>query len=247
MIELYDVKKYNTYNYVQDTLPTLDGTWLCSLTDSGFVRGYSYQVTSSVATRIEILQDELITEKTHPTLSNVLTWINNPFYVSRALQEQTTFTRNFDDDYFFPISLSRKWQAYESDTGKYTFTGGVISGVTEGTFIVGDLINIEGALRNNLFGYVTAISGEDVTIDNPNAVDTEENAVIFLSDIPKMAELIVAQMIHWDVYNRELSDKNSESIGNYSYNKGTVTIGGLDYPSSLVAQLNVYRRVDFVA
>ena len=58
MIDLFKVKKYNEYDFVQDALPASDGTWLCGLTDSGYVRGYSYQVTAGVASRIEQMQDD---------------------------------------------------------------------------------------------------------------------------------------------------------------------------------------------
>lgn len=247
MIDLYTVKKYSEYDFVQDTLPSSDGTWLCSLTASPYVRGYSYDVVSSVATRIEVVQDEMISDKIHPMIKTVFEWLSNPFYAQRAMQD-TTYSGRFDDWQFFPISLSKKWNAYESDVSKYTFTDGVITGLQSDVFQVGDLINIEGALRNNIVGYVTAVSSGSITIDNPNARNTTENAVIFLSDIPKVVESAISQMINWDTFSRQLSDMKSETIGNYSYSKQDKTeLGGIDYPSSLVSVLNAYKRLRYVS
>lgn len=248
MIDLYDVKQYNTYDFVQDTLPATDGTWLCSLTATIYTRGHSYNVVSGVATRIEEQQDNLILASVQSTIKTVFDWLNNPFYVRRALQENIDFTGRYDDDTFFPIDLWRKWSAYQADTNEYTFaSNGEITGVEDGTFIVGDLVNIEGGLRNNVTGYVTATTSTSITIDNPDIKAVTQNAVIFLSDIPKAVEQSVAQMLYWDTFEREFSDKQSENIGNYSYQKGTMKVGDLEYPTSVVSKLNTYRRVNYVA
>jgi len=248
MINLLSVKKYNTYDFVQDTLPASDGTWLCTLPAGSYTEGHSYNVESGTATRIEAQEDMRIEESIHSTIEAVFKWLNNPFYTSRSLQENDSLSERLQDELFFPVTLRRKWISYYSDTAYYTFNAsGTIDGVKTGTFVVGDLVNIEGALRNNVVGYVTDVTGEVVTIDNPNMKTTMENAIVFLSDIPVSVERAIAQMINWDVFLRELSDKQSENIGNYSYSKGTARVGDLEYPTSLVASLNAYRRVNFVA
>ena len=246
MIDLYEVKKWRTYDFIQDTLPASDGTWLCSLTAGPYTRGHSYQVTSGTATRIEANDDMLIEAKIHPTIDAVCGWLNNYFYVSRALQD-TTYNHRYDDDWYVPIALTRQASYYQSDVSSYTFASGVVTGLAGDIFAVGDLVTFRGALRNNIVGYVTAVSSGSITIDNPNTKDTTENAVIFLSDIPIAVEQVIQQMIEWDVFERQVSDKKSETIGNYSYDNGDATIGGISYPSVYTTQLNIWRKAEIVS
>lgn len=67
MIDLYTVKLNNQYDFIQDVMPSTNGTWLCSKTSTNYKRGYSYQVVQGVATRIEEKQDILITQAIQPT------------------------------------------------------------------------------------------------------------------------------------------------------------------------------------
>jgi len=246
VIELFTVKRWNDYDFVQDTLPASDGTWLCSLTASPYTRGHSYQVTGGTATRIEANKDLRIESTIHTTLENVMQWLNNWFYVSRRLQDNTyRFNEGFWE--FTPIALARDYEAYESDTSLYTFASGVVTNLEQDIFQVGDLVTFKGGLRNSVSGYVTAQSTGQITIDNPNTKDTTELAVAFLSDIPTAVEQVVEQMINWDVFSRTVSDKKSERIGNYSYDNGDVMVGSLLYPSHFTTQLESYRRTNFVA
>lgn len=246
MIDLYEVKKWNEYDFIQDTLPASDGTWLCSLTAGDYVKGHSYNVSSGSATRIEQTKDMLIDAKIHPTINGVCEWLNNYFLVSRVLQNNAYVLPSWGDS-FFPTSLARDYGYYESDVSNYTFTGDVITGLESDVFKVGDMVTIMGALRNNVSGYVTQQSAGQITLDNPNLKDTTEKAVIFLSDIPVVVEQVIQQMINWDVFNREVTDKKSESVGNYSFDIGDIKIGGLHYPAYYTSQLEAFRRVNFVA
>ncbi len=243
MIELFEVKRYNTYDFIQDTQPTSDGTWLCSLTDSGFFRGFSYQITGGTPVRIQVSEDALISDKIHPTIQNTLDWLNNYFYVKRQTQNNFSQTSEFRD--FFPdITQGREFRIYFSDGAFYTFnSNGTISNLSDDIFLVGDLVQSKYALRNNLTGYVTAISAGEITIDNSTITTVDENAIIFLSDIPAQVELIIAQMINYDVFVRELTNLSSENIGNYSYSKDKVLVGDIDYPLGLISQLKPYKMV----
>lgn len=253
MIELFDVKKYNKYDFVQDTIPATDGTWLCSSSATPYVRGYSYKVASGVASRLDSVNDLRIQESIHSTIENVFNWLNNPFYAPRALQENISL-KYVDSDYFMPVRLANKWRAYESDTGRYSFLNGEVSGIQTESFQVGDLVSIEGALRNNIVGYITGASSGTVTLDNPNIRNTVENAVMFLSDIPKQVEQYISQMINYDVFLRpKPSSLGGETIGNYSYSKevlvknSLIRIGSLDYPTDMVQNLARYKRVNYVS
>lgn len=67
MIDLYTVKLNNKYDFIQDTFPSSNGTWLCSKTTQYYKRGYSYQITGENVTRIEIAEDEKIIQAIQPT------------------------------------------------------------------------------------------------------------------------------------------------------------------------------------
>lgn len=247
MIDLLAVKRNGTYDFVQDTLPATDGTWLCTLTATLYTIGHSYNVESGEATRIEEIQDAKIEDRIHETIKSVFDWLNNPFYASRSAQQTQDWTWAFDQNFFSPVELSRKWNAYESDASFYTYASSVITGIQDNVFVVGDLVQIEGSLRNNVVGYVTAQADGTITIDNTDVRDTAENAVIFLSDVPKQVERTISSMIYFDVFDRVISDKKSESIGNYSYTNEDPVVGGIAYPNDIVGGLETYRRMDFVA
>lgn len=250
MIDLFQVKLNNEYDFIQDTLPTTDGSWLCSLTAGLYTRGHSYQVTGGVATRIEEVEDFKILDAIYPTLENACNYLNNYFYVRRATQDTYSYSYRFDKDYRPIQAQSDDINMYESDSAYYTFnaTAKTVDGVKEDVFQVGDYVRITYALRNNLIANVTAKTTTQLTLDNEELKTTQENASIFLMDIPRAVEQIIAQMINFDVFEREVSDLDSESVGNYSYtrSKDFMSIGGLDYPSSIAVSLDKYKLVRLV-
>lgn len=245
MLNLFEVKKYNNYNYIAETQPTSDGAWL-KISD-----GTSYEIVNGVATQIEQTQDYLILDAIYPTLENACNYLNNYFYVRRATQDRYSFTERFDKDYRPIQAQSDDINTYESDSAFYSFnaTAKTVDGVKEDVFQVGDYVRVHYARRNNLIANVTAKTATQLTLDNEEVRTTEENATIFLMDIPRAVENIVAQMINYDVFSREVSDLDSETVGNYSYSrsKDFVTIGGLDYPSSMTTSLKQYMKVRFVS
>ena len=225
MLNLFEVKKYNNYDYIAETQPTSDGTWL-KISD-----GTSYEIVNGVATQIEQAQDYLILDAIYPTLENACNYLNNYFYVRRATQDTYSYNNRFDKDYRPIQAQSDDINTYESDSAYYTFnaTAKTVDGVKEDVFQVGDYVRIAYALRNNLIANVTAKTTTQLTLDNEELKTTQENATIFLMDIPRAVEQLVAQMIQFDVFEREVSDLDSENVGNYSYtkNKDFMSIGGL--------------------
>lgn len=247
MITLFEVKQYSEYDFVQDTLPASDGTWLCSLTATSYTRGHSYQVTSGVATRIEITQDLRIQDSIYSTLENTLEYLNNYFYIPRQTQDNWSYSYRFEDDYSpYP---PQRWDinTYESDSAFYSFNGTnkTVDNIAENVFEVGDYIRVHYAKRNNLMATITAKTTTQLTIDNDELRTTEENASIFLCDIPKAVEQLVSQMINFDVFEREVTDLDSETVGNYSYSKSKPVDGMLDYPVSIMSRLDTYKEVRF--
>lgn len=243
-ITLFEVKKYNDYDFIAETQPTTDGTWL-KISD-----GTSYDIVNGVATQIEQSQDFLIMDAIYPTLDNVCNYLNNYFYVLRQTQEKYTYSWRFQDSYAPYAPQRQDINNYESDSAFYSFnaTNKTVDGIDENVFQVGDYVRVHYAKRNNLIANVTAKTATQLTLGNEEVRTTEENASIFLMDIPKAVEQIVAQMISYDVFSREITDLDSESVGNYSYSrsKDFMTIGGLDYPSNMTTSLKQYMKVRII-
>lgn len=67
MIDLYTVKLNNNYDFIQNDLPTKNGTWLCGKAFDEYKRGYSYQINGENVTRIEQDKDAKILNAIQPT------------------------------------------------------------------------------------------------------------------------------------------------------------------------------------
>lgn len=237
MIDLFSVKLNKDYDFIQADAPAGSGTWLCSKTNGDYVKGYSYDVVEGVATRIEAKEDYLINNSIYSTIESVCSYLNNMFFVKNLA---ATFPMYWDcitlQD--FPYDYN-----YIYTSGSLTFKDGVISPVSY--INTGDLIFVYGQ-RNRFFSYVTGVEGNSVTVDNPAMVNTTELATIFVSGLPASVEKIIAQMISYDVFDREApTDLQSEHIGNYSYTVGAIQIGSMAYPSSITAGLEAFKRVRF--
>lgn len=237
MIDLFSVKLNKDYDFIQAEVPTGSGTWLCSETNGDYVKGYSYEVVEGVATRIEVKEDYLINNSIYSTIESVCSYLNNMFFVKNLAASFPMFwdcitLQDFPYDY-----------NYIYTSGSLTFENGVISPVSN--INTGDLIFVYGQ-RNRFFSYVSTTEENSVTVDNPAMVNTTEPAAIFVVGLPASVEKIIAQMISYDVFNREApNDLQSEHIGNYSYTKADYLIGSMAYPSEIVSGLESFKRVRF--
>ncbi len=237
MIDLFSVKLNKDYDFIQSEVPTGSGTWLCSETNGDYVKGYSYEVVEGVATRIEAKEDYLINNSIYSTIESICSYLNNMFFVKNLA---ATFPMYWDC-----ITLQDGTYNYNDifTIGSLTFKDGVISPVSY--INTGDLIFVYDQ-RNRFFSYVTGVEENSVTVDNPAMVNTTESAAIFVSGLPQSVEKIIAQMISYDVFDREApTDLQSEHIGNYSYTVGSVQIGSMAYPSSITAGLEAFKKVRF--
>ena len=237
MIDLLTVKLNNQYDFIQPDLPTGSGSWLCTETNGDYVKGYSYEVVEGVATRIEQSKDYLINNSIYSTIESVCSYLNNMFFVKNLA---ATFPMYWDcitlQD--FPYDYN-----YIYTSGSLTFNNGVISPVSN--INTGDLIYV-GGQRNRFFSYVTGVEENSIVIDNQSMVNTTEPVTIFVSGLPQSVEKIIAQMISYDVFDREApTDLQSEHIGNYSYTKADYLIGSMAYPSEIVSGLESFKRVRF--
>ena len=237
MIDLFSVKLNKDYDFIQAEVPAGSGTWLCSETNGDYVKGYSYEVVEGVATRIEQSKDYLINNAIYSTIESVCSYLNNMFFVKNLAN---TFPMYWDcitlQD--FPFDYN-----YIYTSGSLTFDNGKISPVNNVN--TGDLIYVYGQ-RNRFFSYVSTTEENSVTVDNTAMVNTTEPAAIFVSGLPQSVEKIIAQMISYDVFNREApTDLQSEHIGNYSYTKADYLIGSMAYPSEIVSGLESFKRVRF--
>lgn len=237
MIDLFSVKLNKDYDFIQAEVPAGSGTWLCSETNGDYVKGYSYEVVEGVATRIEQSKDYLINNSIYSTIESVCSYLNNMFFVKNLA---AIFPMYWDcitlQD--FPYDYN-----YIYTSGSLTFKDGVISPVSY--INTGDLIYVYGQ-RNRFFSYVTGVEKNSVTVDNTAMVNTTEPAAIFVVGLPQSVEKIIAQMISYDVFDRETpNDLQSEHIGNYSYTKADYLIGSMAYPSEIVSGLEAFKRVRF--
>ena len=238
MIDLFSVKLNKDYDFIQAEVPAGSGTWLCSETNGDYVKGYSYEVVEGVATRIEQSKDYLIENSIYSTIESVCSYLNNMFFVKNLA---ASFPMYWDcitlQD--FPYDYN-----YIYTSGSLTFDNGKISPVSN--INAGDLIYVCGQ-RNRFFSYVSTVEENSVTVDNTAMVDTTEPATIFVSGLPQSVEKIIAQMISYDVFDRETpNDLQSEHIGNYSYTKADYLIGSMAYPSEIVSGLESFKRVRFI-
>jgi len=246
MIDLFKVKRFNEYDFVQDGLPASDGTWLCGLTAGVFVRGYSYQVTSGVATRIEQIQDDVILDEYYNTFEGVLMFLNNYFYVKR--QSDTNYTQRLRD-YELTTQAQRQYELYESASGNYQFNSNkTISNIKDNPFLIGDYVQVRETTRNNTFGMIDATDVEQITIDS-DLRTIEENSLIMLCDVPSDLVTVINRMVNYDAFKRDGFDEMaSESIGNYSYSKNNdMMVNGLSYPPYLAQSVIKYKKVRFTA
>jgi len=239
MIDLLKIKLNNEYDFVQNTVPTETGTWLCSGIVTGFTVGHSYNVvvaTTTTVSRIEAVEDTKIQNQIYDTVENVCSFLNNFFYVRRQTSDITQYNNKY---LALSIEESKDFSYYLSAYGNYTFLDGVVTGVQNQVFQIGDLVQLKCSLRNNYVSYVTNVSGNQITLGNDDMRNTTEDCLIMLMDIPKNVQNIIAQMVHYDVFIRENVDiLQSETVGNHSYSKATAKVGELYYPPEIVSGLN---------
>lgn len=246
MIDLFNIKKYNEYDFIQATAPTVSGTWLCSEGNGTYIKGYSYQVTigtPTTVTRIEVQEDLKIQSAIYPTIESVCQYLNNYFPVKR--QANDLYATN---EYICGLNIteSRELSKYLATYGNYLFQNNQINGVQQ-LFLKDDLIRLQNAVRNNYISYVTAVTGTTITVDNALFADTIEDCRITLMRLAQPVEQAICEMIYFDTFTRgAASDLKSENIGNYSYTKEDVQIGSLAYPQELTSILMPFKMVRFV-
>jgi len=245
-IELYTIKCNNTYTYYSNAdagTPTAGDTLLCDTTETlatvPVTRGYTYTYTTTWV-RSEAGNDVKITKGLLPTISNTLKWLNNYFYVT---DQVAIDSQNFDtlgcgsvDNY---IRVEDDAMVFNAD-GKIETTDTI-------EFIVGDLVHIQQAVRNQgKVGYLSALGSVDFTLDRTLTADTSYG-VVYLTQIPEDVEDIISKMIWYDIYQRDLTQDgaiNTESEGSYSVSYDTANpISGILYPKGTITGLLQYKQV----
>jgi len=247
MIDLYNVKLNGEYDFIQASAPTTSGTWLCTQTSTAYVKGATYKVTAgtpATITRIDAGKDVKILSAIYPTIQEVCQYLNNFFYVNRQAND------SFIDQSLYTDLTHREYKqlcTYVSALGNYIFATKTISNVQQDVFNENDLVQIKCSVRNNYITSITNVTGSMITVDNENFVETVEDAFIILMDIPSAVQKAICAMVYYDVFQREKPNTlQSENIGNYSYSKATVQVGGLYYPPELTSVLEQYKKVRFV-
>lgn len=128
------------------------------------------------------------------------------------------------------------------------FTGDTLTRVGSGfddTFFKGDTLWVYGSRRNDGVYDISAVTDDAITVTPDVTLDmTEDDTVTLLSAVyPRALQDITARMVWYDVYVRpsRTPGVSSESIGSYSYSKAEF-VGGIEYPSEIVAGLSLYKR-----
>lgn len=79
MIDLFSVKLNGEYDEI-GAEPTINaGSFLCDTTEEDYTRGYSYQIDSDGAVRVDAGADYKIQKAINTTIQSVCTWLNNWF------------------------------------------------------------------------------------------------------------------------------------------------------------------------
>lgn len=249
MIDLFSIKLNGDYDFIQDSLPETDGRWLVSETFSIYTKGESYDVLSSVATRIEKTLDFKINRLIYPTIYKVCSWLNNFFYIYRQNRNLGSETNNNIEFSNLSIRDKRDYFAYTSTVGDLTFSNGTVTGLEDHPFKTDDLVEFRNFLRNNFVSYIE-VDGNNLELDNSTFSSGDDSGMIMLMDLDENVENAISGMIYYDVSLRGnpniLSD---EWIGNYRYkqdNTEIINIGGIHYPSLYVGDLLIYRKFKFI-
>jgi len=248
MLNLRKVKLNNTYTYIENSLatsPATGETLLADKTESTFVIGYTYTYSGSAWDRTETQEDYKINQALMPTVSNTCKWLNNYFWAKRYgdyldLQSYDNCCYAFDMDFYYKyISVYDDSLVYDAST---------LTTTKEIEFKTGDLIYLMSSARNkDKFGYITDITGNVFTSSREYTSDTGYGYMV-LSQIPEDVECIIANMVWFNVYKRDLTqsgDVSAESEGSYSasYELGGESINGLQYPTSLTSGLKQYKLI----
>ena len=243
-IDLFSVKINGNYDYIQNTVPSATGTWLVSDNITGYQKGQSYNVVSGIPTQISPAIDYKINRVIYKTIENVCEYLNNYFYVKR--DEGSIYNFDLTNYDISPLDIEDKriYFNYLGNWGNYIFNNNSLD-VKNCVFQTGDLIQVRNSFRNNYVSY-SEVSGDTLTLDNTAFVDTTENALLMLMNIPESVQEVISQMIYFDLYIRDgHTDLTSEGVGNYSYSKELLPVGGFGYPASLVRSLDAFKIVIF--
>ena len=227
MIDLFSVKVNGNYDEI-GSLPTIEnGTFLCSDTVDcdcncgGFQKGYSYQITNGVPSRIEQSKDYKIQKNLYSTIQNVCEWLNN------------WFTIRYDYTDFY--GHTGRWH----EVAQFPQTGDLckIRTTNDWYFI--------SQYSFFFLSYVT-VDGTTVTSDNPR-FNEGETYFYYIMHLPQDVEEAISKMMYYDAFTRgDVTGLKSENIGNYSYSLEDVSIGSLAYPKELIAGIELnYKKVRF--
>lgn len=238
MTTLYQVKINGTYDIIQGTTPATtfaDGTrWLDSVT------GLSYELSSGAWVQIETALDAKINLMLDSTYSRV---------VADCIASLSTPRQAELEDAPDTISYNSLWflNTYVSVYSDWTISGASIS-VSDADDIVGSVDDFEyedyayiyGSRRNDRVHQVESVDTAGLTFGSP-LVDGDDSFVVLMVAQPVDLDLIVGRMIYYDVVTRPgRAGIVSERIGSYSYTLEDRMIGGLRYPSDVVAGIDTY-------
>ena len=156
--------------------------------------------------------------------------------------------------------LEAKLQALELLIRKYTnnhfqdrnrrFTAEIKNGVLQGAsnlFAVGDTVEISESLYNNGLNVITKIDLENACMEFSEPLADDIAVLVTKVRYPMDVKLGVANMLKWDIENRDKVGIQSETLSRHSVTyfnmDGDNSIMG--YPKSLLGFLKPYMKAKF--
>lgn len=205
--------------------------------------GDSFELTDDTAgtwTQIETAVDAKIDTVLAATYKRVLA----ECYGSLAIQRQAELEEAPDS-----IAWNHLWwlNTYVSVYADWIISGASIS-VSDADDIVGSVDDFEyedtayiiGSRRNNGVHTVESVDTAGLTFGE-TLIDGDSQFVVMLISVPTDLDLIIGRMIYYDVRIRPARlGLQSERIGSYSYQLSERSIGGMSYPSDVVAGIDSY-------
>lgn len=201
--------------------------------------GESFEQTDATPTwvQIETALDAKIEQVRAATFKRVFRECVQTLAVQRqvALQESPdTITRN--DLYYLSIYVS---MYAEWTIATPSISSDDIVGLLE-DFEYEDYVWIQGSKRNDGLYSIESVDADGLTFDEALSGTADRFVVLLVTD-PVDLDIIIGRMVWYDVTERaKRLGLSSERIGTYSYTLADELIGGLRYPTDVVAGIDSY-------
>lgn len=109
-------------------------------------------------------------------------------------------------------------------------------------FAIGDTILLQGSLRNDKYYTISGINANYIQVSESVVAESARDMQLTLTSFPSALKIYISKMISYQMNHANDSGITSESIGNYSYSRGSNS-GDAGYPSEILKALDKWRKV----